>query len=165
MVHLHCIERLVYIVSPISNHGFCKYTVALELKRWWSFGTYLVFNTQSTSCWLGGYKIYPISVLMNAQINLFWGTIIIWLVTRLRPALPGSATWRLGAGNRILALFGVFWHFLANFFAHFYPLTFCNKSLISGLFRAENRRVQFMSNYCNSTQFAQNCSKLTGAMN
>ena len=37
----------------------------------------------------------------------------------------------------------------------------CN---ISGLFRAENRRVQFMSNYCNSTQFAQNCSKLTGAI-
>ena len=39
-----------------------------------------------------------------------------------------------------------------------------SKSKSSGLFRAENRRVQFMSNYCNSTQFAQNCSKLTGAI-
>ena len=37
-------------------------------------------------------------------------------------------------------------------------------ALGSGVFRAENRRVQFMSNYCNSTQFAQNCSKLTGAI-
>ena len=40
----------------------------------------------------------------------------------------------------------------------------CYRYHSSGLFRAENRRVQFMSNYCNSTQFAQNCSKLMGAI-
>ena len=31
--------------------------------------------------------------------------------------------------NHILALFGIFWHFFANFLCLCYPLTICDKSL------------------------------------
>ena len=55
--------------------------------------------------------------------------------SRLRLALWAST--QAGAPEprkRILALFGTFWYFLANFFqpiffAHFFPLTNCDKSL------------------------------------
>ena len=52
--------------------------------------------------------------------------IILILVATLRQApLHGASE----PENQILALFGVFWHFLANFFAHFFPLTICDNSL------------------------------------
>ena len=46
----------------------------------------------------------------------------IKLVTTLRPASPGFATWHIGG-------FGDFGNFLAIFLAHFDPWTICDNSL------------------------------------
>ena len=49
------------------------------------------------------------------------------LVTTLRPASPGFATWRLG-GFGIFAILAIL-AFLAIFLAHFDPWTICDNSL------------------------------------
>ena len=50
------------------------------------------------------------------------------LVTTLRPASPGFATWRIG-GFGDFCHFGDFDNFLAIFLAHFDPWTICDNYL------------------------------------
>ena len=74
------------------------------------------------------YALHICSKLISNQLKLEL------LVTTLRPASPGFATWRIGGFGIFchfgdFCQFGDFGNFLAIFLAHFDPWTICDNSL------------------------------------